>query len=134
MRLKAERDAMPMLTAALVLPFPPLPLHAGSPQDHVAAVEYLLSRIQGQPQRTKAAESALLDAAHGDHEALIKVLVRGHGVQVDARDEDGETPLMLATREVRGRAWAAGSGICSPAAVYVHARWCVSLDHRIDRR
>jgi hypothetical protein len=109
-----------------VLPFPPLPLPAGSPQDHAAAAEYLLSRIQDQQQRAKAAESALLDAAHGGHEALIKVLVRGHGVQVDARDEDGETPLMLATREVCGRAWAAGSGICSPAGVYVHARSFVS--------
>jgi hypothetical protein len=71
-------------------------------QGHIDATEYLLSRIQGQSERVEASGSALLDAAYGGHEELVRLLVREHKAPVDVRDEDGDTPLMLATMEVRG--------------------------------
>lgn len=69
------------------------PLHVASSRGHVALVEFLLSSGADPHRRCQFGGTALHDGQLA--EAVAESLLR-HGAQVDARDDVGQTPLMLA--------------------------------------
>lgn len=67
----------------------------GAPADRLEAVKIALERGGDVHARSKSAETAMHGAATGGVNAVVELLAT-HGAQLDAKDKDGTTPLMIA--------------------------------------
>src|SRR5690606_28141866 len=97
--------------------------HAGAYEDFFRAIDLdnahevasLLRRGFDPNARSPKREPALVLALHGDAHKVVAVLLQARGLQVNARNDKGETPLMMAA--LRGNLPAARALIARDADV-----------------